>query len=212
MTDLETIVQGIREEWTEQNHVRDLTLQRSRMLIRLCANSIRATHRQEYPEARSLLGEAQREAALMMEEASPFADIADSGYLLDSLKEMAEAALTLAFVTGEELPTPASLNVPNASYLNGLGEAAGELRRFALDAMRRDDLTQAEQMLSAMDDIYSHLVTMDFPDTLTRGLRRTTDMVRGVTERTRGDLTTAVRENMLQRALREFEERLQAQR
>ena len=212
MTDLETIVQGIREEWTEQNHVRDLTLQRSRMLIRLCANSIRATHRQEYPEARSLLSEAQREAALMMAEAAPFADIADSGYLLDSLKELAEAALTLAFVTGEDLPTPASLNVPNASYLNGLGEAAGELRRLALDAMRRDDLTQAEQMLSAMDDIYSHLVTMDFPDTLTRGLRRTTDMVRGVTERTRGDLTTAVRENMLQRALREFEERLQAQR
>ncbi len=212
MSDLETIVQGVREEWTEQNHVRDLTLQRSRMLIRLCANSIRATHRQEYPEARSLLSEAQREAALMMAEAAPFADIADSGYLLDSLKELAEAALTLAFVTGEDLPTPASLNVPNASYLNGLGEAAGELRRLALDAMRRDDLTQAEQMLSAMDDIYSHLVTMDFPDTLTRGLRRTTDMVRGVTERTRGDLTTAVRENMLQRALRELEERLLAAR
>jgi translin len=211
MSDLETIVQSIREDWTEKNHVRDLTLQRSRMLIRLCANSIRATHRQDYTEARSLLGEAQQEAALIMADAAPFADIADSGYLLDALKELAEAALTLAFVTGEDLPTPENLSVPGASYLNGLGEAAGELRRFALDAMRRDDLTQAEQMLAAMDDIYSHLVTMDFPDTLTRGLRRTTDMVRGVTERTRGDLTTAVRENMLQRALIEFEGRLRAQ-
>ncbi len=211
MPDLETIVQEIRDEWTEQNHVRDLTLQRSRMLIRLCANSIRATHRREYAEAQSLLDQAQEEAALMEKEAAPFGDILGSGYLLDALKEMAEAALTLAFVTGDELPTPASLKVPGAPYLNGLGEAAGELRRFALDAMRRDDLVEAERALGYMDDIYSLLVTMDFPDTLTRGLRRTTDMVRGVTERTRGDLTTAVRENMLQRALKEFEDRLQSQ-
>jgi translin len=212
MSDLESIVQGIREDWTEQNHVRDLTLQRSRMLIRLSANSIRATHRHEYDEARALLAEAQQEAEQMIAEAAPYGDISDSGYLLDALKEMAEAALTLAFATGEDLPTPGSLHVPAASYLNGLGEAAGELRRYALDAMRRDDLEQAERMLAFMDDIYSHLVTMDFPDTLTRGLRRTTDMVRGVTERTRGDLTTAVRENMLQRSLKAFEERLQAQR
>jgi translin len=210
MADLEAIVQTIREDWTLKNHVRDETLQRSRMLIRLCANSIRATHRQEFGEAQTLLDEARQEAEQMIAAAAPFGDIADSGYLLDALKEMAEAALTLAFVTGEELPTPESLQVPAASYLNGLGEAAGELRRFALDAMRRDDLVQAERMLDHMDDIYSQLVTMDFPDTLTRGLRRTTDMVRGVTERTRGDLTTAVRETMLQRALREFEQRLNA--
>lgn len=211
MPDLETIVQNIRDEWTEQNHVRDLTLQRSRMLIRLCANSIRATHRREWADAQSLLSQAQEEAALMVAEAAPFGDILGSGYLLDALKEMAEAALTLALVTGDDLPTPASLSVPSAPYLNGLGEAAGELRRFALDAMRRDDLVEAERTLGYMDDIYSLLVTMDFPDTLTRGLRRTTDMVRGVTERTRGDLTTAVRENMLQRALKDFEDRLQSQ-
>ncbi|MGI6368144.1 MAG: haloacid dehalogenase [Anaerolineae bacterium] len=209
MSSLEEIIQNIREEWTEQNNVRDLTLQRSRMMIRSCANSIRATHRHEFPEAQALLEQAQEEARLMVADAAPFGDILGSGYLLDALKEMAEAALTLALVTGGDLPTPESLGVPSAPYLNGMGEAAGELRRFALDAIRRDDLESAERMLSAMDDIYSHLVTMDFPDTLTRGLRRTTDMVRGVTERTRGDLTTAVRENMLQRALIEFEQRLQ---
>jgi translin len=210
MSNLETIVQAIRDDWTQRNHMRDLTLQRSRMLTRLCANSIRATHRQDYIEARALLGEAQEEARRMSVEAAPYEDISDSGYLLDALKELAEAALTLAFVTGDDLPTPEDLQVPSAPYLNGLGEAAGELRRFALDAMRRDDLVQAEKMLEHMDDTYSHLVTLDFPDTLTRGLRRTTDMVRGVTERTRGDLTTAVREDLLQRALREFEERLGA--
>jgi translin len=209
MKTLETIVEAIREEWTQQDQVRDLTLQRSRLLIRHCANSIRATHRREYDEARALLHEAAQAAEIMQAEAAPFGDIASAGYLLDALKEYAEAALVLAFVTEGELPDPASLGMPNAPYLNGLGEAAGELRRYALDAMRRDDLEQAERMLESMDEIYIHLVTMDFPDTLTRGLRRTTDMVRGVTERTRGDLTTAVGACKLQDALRSFEARLE---
>ncbi len=209
MKTLDSVVEVIREEWTQQDHVRDLTLQRSRLLIRHCANSIRATHRHDYEQARALLQEAAEAAEVMQSEAAPFGDIASAGYLLDALKEYAEAALVLAFVTEEELPDPASLGMPNAPYLNGLGEAAGELRRFALDAMRRNDLEQAERMLGIMDEIYSHLVTMDFPDTLTRGLRRTTDMVRGVTERTRGDLTTAVGANKLQDALRSFERRLE---
>jgi translin len=208
MNTLESIVETIREDWTEQNHVRDLTLQRSRLLIRHCANSIRATHRRDFDQARTLLQEARDAAEFMIQEAAPFGDIASAGYLLDALKEYAEAALTLALVTGDDLPDPASLGVPNAPYLNGLGEAAGELRRFSLDAMRRNDLDQAERMLEFMDEIYSQLVTLDFPDTLTRGLRRTNDMVRGVTERTRGDLTIAVRQNRLQEALRSFETRL----
>ncbi len=209
MKTLESVVEAIREELTQQDAVRDLTLQRSRLLIRHCANSIRATHRHDYAQAHALLQEASEAARVMQQEAAPFGEIASAGYLLDALKEYAEAALTLAFAVGEELPDPASLGVPNASYLNGLGEAAGELRRFALDAMRRNDLAEAERMLEIMDEIYIQLVTMDFPDTLTRGLRRTTDMVRGVTERTRGDLTTAVGASKLQDALRSFEARLE---
>lgn len=212
MSTLESIVQAIRDDWSHQDQVRDLTLQRSRLLTRHCANSIRATHRHEWDQARAMLQEAAEAAGLMQAEAAPFGDIASAGYLLDALKEYAEAALVLAIVTGDELPDPGSLGVPNASYLNGLGEAAGELRRYALDAMRRDDLERAEHVLEIMDEIYIHLVTMDFPDTLTRGLRRTTDLVRGVTERTRGDLTTAAGANKLQEALRSFEERLERRR
>lgn len=208
MHTLESIVETIRQDWTEQNQVRDLTLQRSRLLIRHCANSIRATHRHDYEQARALLAEAREAAEIMRQEAAPFGDIASAGYLLDALKEYAEAALTLAFVTGDDVPDPDSLGVPHAPYLNGLGEAAGELRRFGLDAMRRNDLERAERLLEIMDEIYGHLATLDFPDTLTRGLRRTNDMVRGVTERTRGDLTLAVRQNRMQEALRSFEQRL----
>ena len=209
MTDnLERIINGITADLTRRNLIRDATLQRSRELIRFCANSIRATHRHEYDEAERLLGEARDAAATMVADAQAYADIYYAGYLQDALKELAEAGITLAIVTGKNLPDPDAWKIEYPAYLNGLGEAMGELRRFALDSMRRDDIAEAERMLAVMDDVYSYLVTIDFPDALTGGLRRTTDMVRGVVERTRGDLTTAVREEKLQEALQAFEERL----
>ena len=86
-----------------------------------------------------------------------------------------------------------------------MGEAVGELRRFILDSIRREDISCGEELLEAMDDIYNILVTMDFPDAITAGLRRTTDMVRGVLERTRSDLTLVMRQNKLEAKLRIFE-------
>jgi translin len=177
-------------------------------LIRLCANSIRATHRHEFVLAKQILDQAQEAAATACSEAEGYPDILFAGYLRDALKELAEAAITLALVTGQALPEPDDLGVEAASYLNGLAEAMGEMRRFALDAIRRDHTDDAERLLTIMDEVYSLLVTIDFPDSLTRGLRRTTDMVRGVTERTRGDLTTAVRQERLQASLEAFETRL----
>lgn len=207
--ELDSIVERIRDRLAEKNEVRDLTLNRSRSLIRYCANSIRATHRHEYAAARDLLDRAQEAAETMCQDASAYADIYHAGYVQDALKELAEATITLALVTGEPLPDPDAMDIPYAPYLNGLGEAMGEMRRFALDSIRRGDTEEAEALLEMMDEVYGQLVTIDFPDALTRGLRRTTDMVRGVTERTRGDLTTAVRQENLQEALQRLEKKLE---
>jgi translin len=154
------------------------------------------------------LDEATSAAEVACDAARPYADIYFARYLQDAMKELAEAAITLALVQGQVLPTPETLGVEYPAYINGLAEAMGEMRRFALDSMRRGDIEEAERLLEIMDETYSQLVTIDFPDALTAGLRRTTDMVRGVTERTRGDLTTAVRQEKLQDALRAFEGRL----
>lgn len=210
IANLEAIVERIVADWASKNGIRDASLERSRQVIRFCANSIRATHRHEYDTAGALLGQARAGAAEMCAEAEPYADIYYSGYVQDALKELAEAAISLALVQGQPVPEPEAIGVPYAAYLNGLGEAIGEMRRFALDAIRRDDVAEAERIMGIMDEAYGLLVTIDFPDTLTRGLRRTTDMVRGVTERTRGDLTTAVRQEKLQEALRAFEDRYSA--
>ena len=207
-TELQAITDRVNQAFEAKSTVRDRTLGRSRSLIRHCANSIRATHRGDDEEARTLLETARQAAAEMVTDAQQYPDVYFAGYTQDALKELAEAHITRAVILKEPLPTPESLQVEYAAYLNGLAEAAGELRRFALDSLRRGNVQQAENVLGCMDDIYGVLVTVDFPDAITNGLRRTTDMVRGVLERTRGDVTTAARQEAMKAALAEFEQRI----
>lgn len=208
MENLESITEKIRTNFEAKSKVRDETLRLSRELIRHCANSIRATHRGEFENATRLLTTAKALASEMVDGVSDYADLYHAGYTQDALKEFAEANITYALVTDHSLPDPDELGVEYAAYLNGLGEAAGELRRHALDLIRRAELERGEEILSMMDDIYGVLVTIDFPNAITGGLRRTTDMVRGVLERTRGDLTMSLRQEKLQQALHDFEERV----
>ena len=205
MAELSQIIEDIRTELTAKNQVRDMTLNRSRELIRFCALSIRAIHRHEWAEAEDLLHTARNAAQVMLADLQAYRDMYEAGYTQDALKEVVEAHTLYAVVRGQPLPPPRELAVPSAAYLNGLAEAASELRRFILDLIRLGETAAAEPYLTTMDDIYSHLVTMDFPDALTGGLRRTTDVLRGVLERTRGDLTVAVRQEELEAALQAFE-------
>lgn len=208
MDQLTAIVERAREELTVKNEVRDATLQRSRELIRHCAHSIRATHREEFDRASELLTTARAVAAEMIADLEAHPDLYYTGYTLDALKELAEAHITFAWITERPLPEPEELGVPYAAYLKGLGEAVAELRRHVLDLIRQGKAAQAEPFLQLMDEAYSLLMTVDFPDAITGGLRRTSDMVRGVVERTRGDLTIAMRQEKLREALRAFEERI----
>ncbi len=208
MQNLQQIIDQINQAFEEKSVVRDRTLSRSRELIRHCANSIRATHRGDDQEAQALLHTAREAAAQMVTEAQQYPDLYHAGYTQDALKELSEAHITRAIILGEPVPGPDELQVEQAAYLNGLAEAAGELRRFALDALRRGEVARSQEILATMDDIYSVLITVDFPNAITGGLRRNTDMVRGVLERTRGDVTTAVRQEAMKAALREFEQRV----
>jgi translin len=210
MEKLDQIAERIRANFTAKNAARDKALERSRTLIRHCANAIRATHRDERELAREHIASAKEiVGAIRADLTMTYPDLYHAGYIQDALKEFAEASIVYALVGNEPLPEPEAIGVDYAAYLNGLGEAAGELRRRCLDIIRHDHSDEAEQLLEAMDDIYSLLVTLDYPDALTGGLRRTTDMVRGVTERTRGDITTSLRQYRLQEALRKAEDRRQ---
>src|SRR5438128_5895796 len=183
------------------HQAREKGLAACRRTIRTSGTSIRAVHRGELDRARSLADDAEsalREAQAALE---PHPAVAYAGFLHDAEKEYAEARLCAALVSGSALPSFLELSVGAPAWLNGLAEAASELRRHLLDRLRAGELERAEQLLAAMDDVYALLVTVDYPDALTSGLRRTTDALRPVLERTRGDLTTTFLQQRLQRAI-----------
>jgi len=166
-------------------------------------------HRQEFDQAKELLQSAHNLLNEAEQAIAACSELINTGFFRDAQKEFAEGSITLALITGKQPPDPGELDVDSAAYLNGMGEAVGELRRYLLDSMRKGDLSRGGELLSAMDGIYNILVTMDFPDAITGGLRRTTDMVRGVLERTRSDLTLVMRQKELEDRLRGFDGKLQ---
>lgn len=206
--ELEAIAEKIRGHLSAKHAAREQAIPLAREVIRGCANAIRAVHRGEEELARTLLAEVRGRLSEIREALREHPDLYYSGFVHDAHKEFAEACITLAVVSGRSLPDPDELGIGYPAYLNGMGEAVGELRRQLLDAIRRGEVARCEQLLSAMDEMYSVLITMDFPDALTYGLRRTTDVVRGILEKTRGDLTMAMSQKDLERRLRAFEERL----
>lgn len=207
MNNLNEVCESIRTELTTKNDARDKAISQSRELIRHCSESIRAIHRRDWNTADKKLANVKTCSDELKATVAAFPELYYTGYTQDAFKEVAEAYITYAIIRGNDLPSPAELEIEGATYLKGMGEAATELRRFILDIMRREDehSEEAENLLSAMDAIYDELVTFDFPDALTYGLRRQTDIVRGVLERTRGDLTHSLRQQKLQDALAQFE-------
>ena len=207
MNNLDAMAEKIRKVLSDKDAAREKMLPLCRDSIRYSSTAIRAVHRQEFDEAAKLVQSARSVLAEAEKAVQEHSELANTGAVRDAQKELAEANITLALVTGKPLPEPEALGVDVAAYLNGLGEAVGEIRRYLLDGMRRGDLSRGESLLTVMDDIYSMLVTMDFPDALTGGLRRTTDMVRGVLEKTRSDLTLAIRQKALETKIAALEQK-----
>ena len=201
MVDLTALQDAVLDRLQAKHAAREQALAASRQATRHAANAIRATHRDERERAQELIDRAREAIAEAQSACADHPDVEHAGFLADARKEYVEACATYALLAGEDLPAPETLAVGDAEYLNGLAEAVGELRRLALDRLRSGDLEHAEALLSTMDDIYALLVTIDFPDGITGGLRRSTDMARGVTERTRGDVTTALLQERLRREL-----------
>lgn len=208
LPNLEPIMQKVRGHLAAQDAARERVLRLSREIIRHSANTIRSIHRQEWEAARGLLAQTKNLLGELTHALTGNDELRYTGFVHDAQKEYAEANLTLALVSGDGLPDPDELGVSYPAYLNGLGEAVGEMRRHLLDLLRQGETFRCEASMAAMDDIYGELVTMDFPDALTGGLRRTTDVVRGIMEKTRGDLTAALLQHQLAHNLEAFQEKL----
>jgi len=208
MHQIEEIAEHIRQAFDACTAARDHALAQTRLLTRHCANAIRAIHRDELPLAREHLAEAQELVKTLKSNLAEYPDLFYAGYTQDAFKEYAEARLVYALTQDQDLPWPEELGLEPATYMQGLAEASGELRRRCLDQLRQGSSAEAERLLSLMDDIFTVLVTMDYPDAVTGGLRRLTDIARSVTERTRGDLTISLRQEHLEQELHRLEDQL----
>ena len=199
--DLEIIASELRPYFAAEDEAREKALRSCRQVIRHSADAIRAVHRQQHDKAEQLLSSASDLLRELNRDLAQHGKLLHSGFVHDAQKEYAEACITSALIAGEEFPKPGILGIGNAAYLDGLGESVGELRRYILDSLRRDDFSRCEELLAVMDEIYRILMTMDFPELLAHGLRRTTDSIRGIIERTRGDLTVSLRQKRLETKL-----------
>lgn len=191
----------VRQRLVAQQDAREVGLAASRDAIRAAANAIRAVHRRELERAETLIAVANESLATATEACAPHPSVLHAGFVADAAKEVAEAVLTRAAVSGDPIPGPAEVGVDDVAWLHGLAETVGELRRACLDDVRHGDLDAGERLLELMQEILGALTTIDVPDGLTRSLRRATDSARAITERTRGDLTTAAGQRDLRRAL-----------
>lgn len=208
MDHLDSISEIIRLQFDARTAARDQALTQARALTRFCSQAIRAVHRDDDVSMLEQLGEARKLADSLRSAVSSFPDLYYAGYTQDALKEFVEASVTCALIKNLPLIGPQELGVEYNTYLNGLSEVVGELRRRCLDILRHGYSAEAERLLTLMDDIYAVLVTMDYPDAITNGLRRQTDIARSIIEKTRGDITFSLRGEHLERAIARLSEQM----
>jgi translin len=211
MEKLEQIADAIRIQFDARTAARDNALAQARMLTRHCSQAIRAVHRDDEPGMVAELAEARVLADSLRNGLAGHSDLYFAGYTQDALKEFVEANVTCALIRNQPLPDPVQLGVEANTYLNGLSEVVGELRRRCLDILRHGYSEEAERLLTLMDDIYAVLVTMDYPDAITNGLRRQTDIARSIIEKTRGDITFSLRGEHLENALARLSQQITGQ-
>lgn len=208
MQNLDEIAERIRSSFDSKSSARDKALAQARNLTKYSAQSIRASHRNEVHTAEEALSHARMLVKTLQSDLESYPDLYFAGYTQDACKEFAEASIVFALFSNHELPTPEDLGLEFNTYLRGLAESVGELRRRTLDILIDGHSYEAERLLESMDDIYTVLVTMDYSDAVTCGLRRLTDLVRGITERTRGDLLISLRQQELEKNLKHLEDKL----
>ncbi|NPA26039.1 MAG: haloacid dehalogenase [Chloroflexi bacterium] len=201
---LETLAERALREFEARNAAREQALTHARKLVRASARAIQAVHREDYKAAQNFLDEGRTIAQRLHTDLADYPDLFYAGYTQDALKEYAEANIVYSLIAGHPLPMPEDLQVPTNTYLRGLAEAVGELRRHTLNILRHGYSQRAETMLAYMDEIYGLLILMDYPDAITGGLRRLTDVARSLIERTRGDITLSLRLQEVETLLREW--------
>ncbi|HEY3273140.1 MAG TPA: haloacid dehalogenase [Methanocella sp.] len=205
---MKEICDHIRVRFDDMDRAREHSLGLSRRVIRNSGDAIKAIHREEWDRADQLINETGDLIKQVNDLLSDKPDIYYSGYVGNAQTEYAEVSVLSAVLRDTTIPTPHELGIDDAAYLNGIGDVVGELRRHILDLIRKGRPAEGEKYLDVMDEFYTEMMSIDYPDAITHGLRKKTDVARSLIERTRGDLTNALQVKDLKNAMEEFEKRI----
>ncbi|MGC9514559.1 translin family protein [Methanocrinis sp.] len=208
---LDDLSEEISRYFEAKDQAREEALALTRVVVRRSGAAIRSVHRSEFDRAKELTEEAGEVLARIGDLLADHPDVRYAGFVDGAEQEYAEARIVYSIITEHTTPNPEEVGVEMTGYLGGLGDAVGELRRHVLDLIRQGRPEDGEVHLAAMEEIYHLLMLFDYPDAITKGLRRKGDMARSLLERTRGDLTNAMGQKKLEVQLRELEGRLERQ-
>jgi translin len=208
MPSLNDLSEGMIASFDAKDRARERTIRITREVVRLCSSAIRSVHRGNLEDAERLMDKARSSLEDIYNILKDHQDIRFAGFVDVALQEYAEARMVHSITTRHEILTPAEIGVDNVNYLAGLGDATGELRRHVLDLIRRGRPEEGEYFLDVMEEIYHLLMLFDYPEAITRGLRRKSDLARSMLERTRGDLTNAMEMAKVDASLRCHEDKL----
>ncbi len=202
MPPFKDLAENMLSSFDAKDRAREESLKLSRETIRLCSAAIRSIHRGELKEAERLMDEAGAALQKIYELLREHQDVRYAGFVDGAEQEYAEARSVYSITTAHRILTPEEIGVDPVNYLGGLGDTTGELRRHILDLIRKGRPREGETFLEIMEEIYYLLMLFDYPDAITRGLRRKSDLARSMLERTRGDLTNAIEMSKVDATLR----------
>lgn len=205
---IDDLAEGISRYFEAKDQAREEALQLNRVVIRRCGAAIRSVHRGDFDRAVTLMDEAETTLRQIRTILEDHPDVRYAGFVGNAEQEYAEARMVYSIITDHRMPLPDEIEVEMVSYLAGMGDATGELRRHVLDLIRKGQPEEGEPFLEAMEEIYHLLMLFDYPDAITGGLRRKGDLARSLLERTRGDLTNAMGQRKLEIKLQNFEDKL----
>ena len=199
MEQLDAIATDIEQALDEKDAVREVALKSSRSIVRLCGRGIRALHGEK--DASSFINEATEELHRLLGITNDFIDIQHSGFVESAMQEYVEARVLQAILAGQEVPSPEPLGVTPESYLLGVGDVIGEVRRQTVDHIRKGNIDEATRFMGIMDGLYEFLMRFNYPNSLV-AIKRKQDVARGVLEKTRGEVAVAVRTQSLEERLK----------
>lgn len=201
MREMKDICEGIRSRFDAMDEARERSLDASRKITRFSGDAIKAIHRGEWERADAMMVETGKLIREVNDILKDFPEIYYAGFVGNAQTEYAEVSILYAILHDRDIPDPVDLGIDPAAYLSGMGDATGELRRHILDLIRLDRAEDGEKYLNIMDEFFTEMTSFDYPDAITRGLRKKADTARSLIERTRGDLTNALQAKKLMKSM-----------